>query len=121
MDLTPDDSSAAYTLTRYDPGQIFIDHTGHSDTLLLTPNAFQALDLPSPQAITPALIMDWQQQHQADGLVVGTGQTHVILPDIAAFCFEQRLGFECMSTHSASRIHSILMAEHRAFVMVLFP
>ncbi len=121
MDLTPDDAPVSYTINRYESGQIYVDGTGHSKPLILTRDGFRALAINQPQDLTSNHIRTWQQDDPFDLLVIGTGQSHELLPDLAAYCFAKRLGFECMSTHSASRIHSILMAEHRAFLMVLFP
>lgn len=121
MDLTPDDTPVAYTINRYVSGEVFIDGTGYTKPLILTRDGFRALVISQAQDLTSDHIQSWQQDDPFDLLVIGTGQSHELLPDLAAYCFARRLGFECMTSQSAARIHSILMAEHRAFLMVLFP
>ena len=122
MELQPDDQPVAYKITRVDPDAVVIDQTPQKQALLLTRQAYNPVPIATIGDLSTSLLDTWITEIEPELIVIGTGTTHQLLdPTLAEHCYQQQIGFECMSTPSACRTHSILMAEHRHFAMLLLP
>lgn len=120
MPLAEDIITARYSIQAYDSGQITINETLYSNSLVLSPN----------QIISPWPVESLQQlkadhldsifELQPDVVLLGTGDRQ-IFPDMSLLgAFAQKgLGVEVMNTGALCRTFNILVAEDRNVVAAL--
>lgn len=112
--------SARYSIQAYESGQITINETCYSNSLILSPD----------KIISPWPVTSMQQLHedhlqsifefQPDVVLLGTGDRQ-IFPDISILgTFAQKnLGLEVMNTGALCRTFNILVAEDRNVVAAI--
>lgn len=120
MQLTLDPNQATYMIDAIKPGEIIINETSYTNSLILS---------------TSILIDDWPignfneltAEHfvpilklQPKLVILGTGNTHQFLPaKLQAIFLEKHIGIETMNTHAACRTFNVCMSESREAVAAL--
>lgn len=120
MPLELDQNNAKYQIRAYNSGMIKVNDKSFTKSLIIAPNE---------------LIEDWAPQTSSeltadsfapvfplkpDVLLIGTGNTHILLPvDLYGELVNAGIGVEIMDTSAACRTFNALCAENRNVVAAL--
>jgi len=114
MGLDLDENHANYQIKAYKPGNIQINETNYTHSIIITPERF--IDHWKPQSITEltqdnfAIILELSPAI----LLIGTGST-LVFPDLEVYgdLINEGIGIEVMDTSAACRTYIALTAENR--------
>lgn len=117
MQLIEDKGEQQYFIQSYQPGKIVINKVAYDQNLIIGPDILLPnWNLDNLQNLTEELLTPMFAQ-QPELIIIGTGATTLPLPpSILAFCYQQKIGIEAMTTASACRTLSILFAEKRRVI-----
>jgi len=121
MQLTEDSHDGRYHLSQFDENGFTINKTHYDKSLVLGRDILIDTLLPSTpgelsQSHTHAIL-----EHQPQIVIIGTGSEAVRLsPDILMPLYQHHIGVEVMTTPAACRTMSVLLAENRDVIALLF-
>ncbi len=120
MQFAEDKSRAQYHIRSYEPGQLRINDTHYSRSLIISPDDLipdwpvrlvEDIEAPSLQVIL---------EKKPQILILGTGdQLTFPRPAQLACLYQAGIGVEIMDTAAACRTYSVLVSEDRAVVGAL--
>jgi len=114
MGLDLDENHANFQIKAYKPGNIQINETTYTHSIIISPERF--IDYWKPQSISEltqndlAIIIDLSPAI----LLIGTGST-LVFPDLEVYgdLINEGIGIEVMDTSAACRTYIALTAENR--------
>lgn len=116
MKITKDDlaGETRYLVRGYGPGEVRVNETTYTRTLLLTQNRLDAGWNPPPVAEWTPATLDPLLAHDPEILLIGTGEKlHMLGTPFLAHALKQGVGLEVMDTAAACRTFNILVGEGR--------
>ncbi|MDQ2995300.1 MAG: Mth938-like domain-containing protein [Pseudomonadota bacterium] len=122
VELRLDPPAGEYRIRSYQPGAISINHDTYSESLIISANSL--ITKWKPKTINELTSNDWQPilDQEPAIVIIGTGP-QIVFPEIEHLTplIERNIGYEIMDTASACRTYTVLVAEDRRVVAVLFP
>ncbi len=120
MIITEDKGEGTYQIRAYEPGEITVNNTVYTHSLIITPN--ELITNWEPQTLTQV-----QRQHleqilalNPEVIIFGTGKQFIMPPnELLAPLYEHNIGVESMDTRAACRTYTALMSEGRNVVAAL--
>ena len=120
MKITQELGQATYAITSYDRGEVRINESRFSRSLIVMPE--QLLEDWGPQRFEDLTaehlrpVLEWQPEI----VILGTGTTQRFpAPEIQRLFVEAGIGMEVMDTAAACRTYNIVMAEGRRVAAAL--
>jgi len=115
-----DQHSAQYQIQGYQPGKIKVNGTIFTESIMLTPSLLIENELPQTANELTEESFKKILAIKPDILLVGTGETHVMLPiTLYGHLINAKIGVEIMSTSAACRTFQALSAENRNVAAIL--
>lgn len=120
MKFTQEFGAGTYAITAYASGQIRVNETVHTTSLIIAPARLDTEWAPEVfedlNTETLAPLLTWEPEI----VVLGTGKSQRFpAPEVFRLFREQGIGLEVMDTGSACRTYNILMAEGRHVMAAL--
>lgn len=122
MQFTDDPGDARYRIERFEPGTIQISGKTYTESLIIMPDEL-IHPCPFQQFSTlTATHCETLLAYQPEIVLFSTGHQMILPQDVGVFepLMKHHVGYEVMDTHAACRTYTILMAEGRKVLAVLF-
>jgi len=120
MQVSQDNSSAAYVIKGYLPGKITVNQTIYEQSIIVTPD--KIIEDWRPQSAQELTAEDLEPIIDLNPgiVIVGTGEFPVFLDkSLFTLLVKKHIGFEVMDTAAACRTCAVLLSEGRNFVAAL--
>lgn len=120
MLLSEEHYNQSYQIKAYTPGEITINDTKYTDSLIVSAN--HLISPWHPNSLNELADNDWQAilELQPEIVLLGTGLKFIMPPDKQlAPLHQQQIGVECMDTAAACRTFMALLAEDRKVAAAL--
>ena len=121
MLFNEDTSDAQFQITAYSESSVTVGGQELTETCLVSPE--QLISDVRPQHLSDLTKEDLTLiiNNPPEILIIGSGNTHQILPNTLRYYLETRnIGVECMTTPAACRCYMALLAEKRVVAALLF-
>lgn len=103
-----------YTIRGYGPGEIRVNQTVYTRSLILTRSRLESGWNPPPLAAWTPAVLDPLLAHDPEILLLGTGaKLHLLGTPFLVHALRQGVGLEVMDTAAACRTFNILVSEGR--------
>lgn len=114
MELHRDQNASSFAITAYEPGEVCINKTPYSHSLLIHPTqphtAWRPQNLSELEAVDIIQCLDYQP----DLILIGTGaQHHHLPPALLAPLYEKKIGVEVMHSSAACKTFALLSSDQR--------
>jgi uncharacterized protein len=109
-----DSGEIRYAIRGYGPGEIRVNQTVHTRSLILTRNRLEPVWNPPPVAEWTPAVLDPLLAHDPEILLLGTGaKLHLLGTPFIVHALRRGVGLEVMDTAAACRTFNILVGEGR--------
>lgn len=118
MQLSLETGHGQYFIRAYKPGEIKINDTVYTQSVILTPTSLERWKPSTVAALTPEDIpLLWQSNPKI--ILIGTGEEHIFLAPELVGIIPHGIGVEIMTTAAACRTFNLLCSEGRAVAVGL--
>lgn len=123
MQIIEGSKNNLYKFQNYSPGSIHIDDVVFTKCMLLEPQHYTPIDLPSPNQLSPHTLKPLIEQYPlTDQIFIGTGsERQTISNQLIQYLHHKPIAVEAMASALLPAIHMILMEEDRNFLMLVYP
>lgn len=121
MQLTMENTGDANRIERYHPGAVVINGVTHANTVAVGPTWLQSPWGPDQLALLAPEHLQSLIERRPEVILIGTGAVQQFPPRaLMRLAIQSGIGLEAMTTAAACRTFTVLTAEQRDVLAVLF-